>query len=78
MSTPGASVDFMVEACFKAAVIPQLNTMPTILWIDELAKAIAQVSTSLKIRMCGGLHGCLALILKESEMHLVANDPTLD
>ena len=33
---------------------------------------------SLKTRMWGGLHGCLALVLEESEMHLVANDPTLD
>ena len=78
MSTPSAAVDLMVEAFFKAAVIPQINAIPTILSIDELVRAIAQVSTSLKIRMCGGLHDCLALILKESEMRLVANDPTLD
>ena len=34
MSTPGADVDLMVEARFKAAVIPWLNAMPTILSID--------------------------------------------
>ena len=28
--------------------------------------------------MWGGLHSCLAFVLKESEMHLFANDPTLD
>ena len=39
MSTPGASVDLMVEACFKSAVFPWLNVMPTILLIDELVKA---------------------------------------
>ena len=68
----------MVEARFKAAVIPRLNAMPTILLIDELVKAITQVATSLKTRMWGGLHGCLALVLEESDMRLVANDPTLD
>ena len=78
MSTPGAAVDLMVEARFKAAVIPRLNAMPTILSINELVKAIAQVATSLKTRMWGGLHGCLALVLEESEMRLVANNPTLD
>ena len=51
MSTPGAAVELMVEARFKAAVIPRLNAMPTILSIDELVKAITQVSTSLKTRM---------------------------
>ena len=54
MSTPGASVDLMVEARFKAAVFPRLNAMPTILSIDELAKAITQVVTSLDTRMGGG------------------------
>ena len=39
MSTPGAAVDLMVEARFKAAVIPQLNTIITILSIDELVEA---------------------------------------
>ena len=78
MSTPGAAVDLMVEARFKAAVIPWLNAMPTILFIEELVKAIAQIATSLKTRMRGGLHGCLALVLEESEMRLVASDPTLD
>ena len=78
MSTSGAAVDLMVEARFKAAVIPRLNVMPTILSIDGLFKAIAQVAMSLKTRMWGGLHGCLALILEESKMRLVANDPTLD
>ena len=78
MSTPGAAVDLMVEARFKAAVIPWLNAMPTILFIEEFVKAIAQIATSLKTRMWGGLHGCLALFLEESEMRLVANDPTLN
>ena len=78
MSTPGAAVDLMVEARFKAAVIPGLNAMPTILLIDKLVKAIAQVATSLKTRMWGGLHVCLALVLEESEMLLIANDSTLD
>ena len=78
MSTPDTAVDLMVESCFKAAVIPWINTMTTILSIDELVKAIAQVATSLKTRMWGGLHGCIALVLEESEMRLVANDPTLD
>ena len=57
MSTPGAAVDLIVEDCFKAAVIPRLNAMPTILSINKLVKAIAQISTSLKTRMWGGLHG---------------------
>ena len=78
MSAPGASVNLMVEAHFKAALIPRLNAMPTILPIDELVKAIAQVAMSLNTRMRGGLHGYLALALEESEMRLVANDPTLD
>ena len=78
MSTPGAAVNLMVEARFRAAVTPRLNAMPTILSINKLVKEITQVVTSLKTRMWGGLHGCLALILKESEMRLVANDPTLD
>ena len=78
MSTPGAAVDLMVEARFKAAIIPRLNAMPNILSIKKLAKAIAQVATSLNTRMWGGLHSCLALLLEESEMRLVANDPTLD
>ena len=78
MSTPGASVDLMVEACFKAAVFPRLNAIPTILSIEKIVKAIAQVSTSLKTRMWVGIHVCLALVLKETEMRHVANNPTLD
>ena len=78
MSTPGAAVDLMVKARFIAAVIPRLNEMPTILSIDELAKEISQVGTSLKTRMRGGIHGCLALVLEESEMRLVTNDPMFD
>ena len=78
MSTPGAYVDLMVEASFKAAVFPCINAMPTILSIDKLVKSIAQVSTILKTRMWGGLHGCVALILEETDMHHVANDPTLN
>ena len=78
MSTPGASVGLMVEAHFKAAVFPRLNAIPTILSIDELVKAIAQVSTSLKTRMWGGLHDCLAIVLEETEMCHVANDPALN
>ena len=41
MSTPGAAVELMVEACFKAAMIPRINAVPTILSINELFKAIA-------------------------------------
>ena len=78
MSKPGASVDLMVESHFKAAVIPRLNAIPTILSIDKIFKSIAQVATSLKTRMWGGLHGCLSLVLEESEMRHVVNDPTLD
>ena len=78
MSTPGASVDLMVKARFKAAKIPRLNAMPTILSINEIVKAIAQVATSLKTRMWGGLHSFLALVLEESEMRHVANNPKLD
>ena len=78
MSTPGAAVDLMVKSRFKEAVIPQLNVMTTILSIDELVKEIAQVATSLNTRMWGGLHGCLSLVLEESEMRLVDNNPTLD
>ena len=78
MSTPCAAVNLMVKARFKAAVIPWLNAMPTIISINKLVKAISQVATSLKTRMWGGLHVCIALILEESEMHLVANNPTLD
>ena len=55
MSTPGAAVDLMVKACFKAAVSPRLNTMPTILSIDKIVKAIAQVAMSLKTIMWGGV-----------------------
>ena len=75
MSTPGASVDLMVKDCFKAAVIPRLDAMPTILSIDELVKVIAQVAMSIKTSMWGGLHGCLALFLEEPEMRHVANAP---
>ena len=64
MSTPGASVNIMVEACFKVAVFPRLDAMPTILLIDKLIKAIAQVATSLNTRMWGGLHGFLALVIE--------------
>ena len=78
MSTPGASVDLMFEARFKAAVLPRLDTMPTILWIDEFLKAISQVATSLNTRMWGGLHSCPALVLEETEMRYIANDPILD
>ena len=52
--------------------------MPTILSINKLVKAITQVATSFKTRMWGGLHVCLSLVLEESEMRLVANDPMLD
>ena len=78
MSTPGATVDIMVEANFKAAIIPRLNAMPTILSIDELFKAISQIATGLKTRMWGGLHSCLALVLEESEMRILFNNPTLN
>ena len=78
MATAGAAVDLIFEARFKAAVIPWLTAIPTILLIKKLVKAINQVYTSLKTRMWGGLHSCLAFVLKESEMHLFANDPTLD
>ena len=64
MSTLGAAVNLMVEACFKAAVFTRLNAMPTILSIDKLVGAIAQVATSLKTIMWGGFHGCLALVHK--------------
>ena len=78
MSTPGAAVDLMVEARFKAAVFPWLNAMPTILSINKIVKSITQVATSLKTRMWGGLHGCLALVLEETEMRHVANDPAIN
>ena len=68
MSTPSAAVDLVVKARFKATVIPRLNAMPTILLIDELAKAIAQVATGLKTRMWGVIQGCLSLVLEESEI----------
>ena len=68
----------MVEARFKAAVIPRLDAMPTIQLIEKLLKAIAKVSTSLKTKVWGGLHGCLALILQETEVRHVTNDHTLD
>ena len=74
----GASVELMVETRFKAAVFPRLNAIPTILFIDELVKAIAQVATSLKTRMWGELHGCLALFLEETEMRHVAKNSTLN
>ena len=78
MSTPGAYMDLMVEARFKAAVFPQLDAMPTILSIEKIVKSIAQVAMRLKSRMWVGLHGCLALVLEETEMRHVANDPILD
>ena len=69
----------MDKARFKAAVFPRLNAIPTILSINKLVKAITQVATSLKTRMWrGGLHGCLALILDETEMRHVANKPALN
>ena len=46
--------------------------------MNELVKAIAQVATSLKTRMWGGLHGCPALVVEESKIRLDANDTTLD
>ena len=78
MSTPGASAELMVKARFKAAVFPRIDEMPTILSINKIVKAITQVDTSLKTRMRGGLHGCLALVLEETEMRHVSNNPTLD
>ena len=78
MSTPGASVDLMVEARFKAAVFLRLNAILIILSIDKLIKSIAQVATSLNTRIWGGLHGCLSFVLEETEMRRVANDPTLN
>ena len=78
MSTPGASVNLMVKDRFKAAFFPWLNAMPTILSINKIVKSITQVATSLKTRMWGGLHGCLALVLEETEMRHVANDPMLN
>ena len=78
MSTPGAAVNLMVKARFKAAVFPRLNAIPTILSIDELVKSIAQVAMSLNTRMWGELHGCLSLVLEETEMCHVANDPALN
>ena len=78
MSTPGSAVDLMVEVRFKAVVFPRLNVMPTILSINKLFKAIAQVAMSLMTIMWGGLHGCLALVLEETEMHHVANDPAIN
>ena len=63
MPTPSAAVDPVVEARFKAAVITQLNMIPTTLSMNELVKAIAQVDTSLKTRIWGGIHGCLVLVL---------------
>ena len=78
MSTPSAAFDLMSEARFKASVLPRLNAMPTILSIDKLFKAIAQVATSLKTRTWGGSHGCLALALEEAEIRHVANDPALN
>ena len=78
MSTPGAAVELMVEDRLKGAVSPQINVMPIILSIYELVKAIAQVATSLKIVIWGGSHGCLSLVLEETEMRHVANNPTLN
>ena len=78
MSKPSASVDLMVKARFKADLFPRLNAMPTILSIDKLVKAITQVTTSLKTRMWGGLHGYLDLVLEETEMRHIANDPMLN
>ena len=78
MSMSGASVELMVETRFKAAVFPRLNAIPTILFIDELVKAIAQVATIIKTSMCTGLHICLDLVLKETKIHHVANDPALN
>ena len=68
----------MVEDRFKAAVFLRLNAMPTTLSIDKLVKAIAQAATSLKSRMWGGFHGCLALVLEETEMRHVTNNPALN
>ena len=33
---------------------------------------------NIKTRMWGGLHGCLVLVLEETNMRHVANDPTLN
>ena len=78
MSTPVASVNLMAKACFKAAMFPRLNAMPTIVLIDKLVKAITQVVTSLNTRMWGGINGCITLVLEETEMRHVANNPTLN
>ena len=78
MSTPDAAVNLMVEASFKADVLPQLNASPTTLLIEELVKAIAQVPTSLKTRMWGEFYGCLALVLEETDMRHITNDPALN
>ena len=78
MSTPGAAVDLMVEVRFKAAVFLRLNAIPPIILIEKISKSIAQVSTSLRTRMWGGVHGCLALVLEETEMRYMANDPELN
>ena len=78
MSTPGAAVDLMVEAYFKAAVFPRLNAIPTILSIDKLVKEIAHFATSLKTRMWEGLHGSLALVLELTEMRHITNNPAVN
>ena len=78
MSTPGASVNLVVEAHFKAIILKRQNAMPTILSIEKLVKAIAQVATIIKTSMCTGLHICLDLVLKETKIHHVANDPALN
>ena len=78
MSTPGAAVDLMFEYCFKVDFPPQLNAIPNILYINKLVEAIAQVATILKTRMWGGSHGCLALVLEDSKMHHVANEPAFN
>ena len=72
---PGASFDLMVEDRFKEAVFPRLNAMPTILSINKLVKAITHVAMSLITIMWGVLHGCLSLVLEETKMRHVANNP---
>ena len=73
MPTPGSAVNLIVDARFKAAVIPRLNAMPTILLIDKLVKVIAQVATSLKTSMWGNYMSAYPLSLRNPKC---ASSPT--
>ena len=73
-----ATIDVMVKARFDAADIPHITGSPEYDAIDELVKAIAQITTTFKTKRYGGKCGVLPLILSEDKTRRVTNDDALD